>query len=275
MYGATNSGTGVFGYGWGYGVQGKAGSDTGKGVYGYSNATSGNTVGVSGQSDSTSGVGTMGYTSNTTGPNVGVYGQARGNGTSGDNRSWGTVGHHYWYGVGVGAWSYGGRLIEAYSGDYPGGTLRFYIDGSGNVWADGTYNTYATSNLDGETHATTSVQSTEAWLEDFGRGELVDGVAVITIAADFGGIAALTQEYMVFVTLEGDCQGVYINNKTPTTFEVHELNGGRSSLPFGYRIVARPAGAETTRLPVVYVPATVEVPREAPASDQPMEVGKP
>jgi hypothetical protein len=282
MYGwsKSTSGTGVYGYstatsGSNYGMAGRSESANGTGVYGEVSATSGTTYGLSGRSDSTSGVGAMGYTSNTTGPNVGVYGQARGNGTSSDNRSWGTVGHHYWYGVGVGAWSYGGRLIEAYSGDYPGGALRFYVDGNGNVWADGTYNTYTTSNLDGQTHATTALQSTEAWLEDFGRGELMDGMAVITIAADFGGIANLTQEYMVFVTLEGDCQGVYISNKTSTTFEVHELNGGKSSVPFGYRIVARPAGAETARLPVVNIPETVEVPREIPASDQSAEVGKP
>ena len=43
------------------------------------------------------------------------------------------AGHNYYGDVGVGAWSYFGNLIEAYSGDYPGGTLRFYVDQAGNI----------------------------------------------------------------------------------------------------------------------------------------------
>jgi hypothetical protein len=165
--------------------------------------------------------------------------------------------------VGVGAWSYSGNLVEAYSGDYPGGTLRFYIDPLGTVWADGGYTTFATSSLDGEEHGTTAIQSPETWLEDFGKGALVDGIAMVIIAPDYAGIADLSNEYMVFISLEGDCQGVYVTNKTHRSFEVHELNGGNSSAPFSYRIVAKPAGAETGRLPLVTIPATIDVSRES------------
>jgi hypothetical protein len=79
----------------------------------------------------------------------------------------------------------------------------------------------------------------------------------------------LSLEYMVFVTLEGDCQGVYVTDKTPTSFVVHELNGGTSNVPFGYRIVAKPAGAETERLPEVTIPATVDVERTQDETTQP------
>ena len=259
---------------WGYGVMGSSahsigvyGTSTwGTAIYGETDGWNSSASGVYGKSAGTQGYGGQFYESSSTGVTAGSYGRT----DSPDG--FGAVGHSWLGGVGVGAWSYSGNLIEAYSGDYPGGTLRFYVDGGGGVFADGGYNVFTTSNLDGETHATSSIQSTEAWLEDLGRGEMVNGKAVITIAPDFAGIANLSVDYMVFVTLEGDCQGVYITNKTSSTFEVHELNGGTSSVPFGYRIVAKQSGAETVRLPVVTLPATVEVSREASTSNPPEEV---
>jgi hypothetical protein len=290
VYGQSSStdGTGVYGNanatsGFNYGVYGQSSSIDGTGVYGIANATSGYNYGVYGVSHSTTGAGVYGFTDASSGTVYGVrgytnstdgfgmYGHADMGGSyttagvlgRGDaDDGYGVAGQNYWNGVGVGAWSYTGNLIEASSGDYPGGTLRFYINPLGDVYADGTYNTFTPSSLDGETHATSSIQSTEVWLEDFGRGDLADGIAVITIAPDFAGITNLSVDYMVFVTLEGNCQGVYITNKTPSTFEVHELNGGTSDVPFGYRIVAKQAGAETARLPEVTIPATVEVPRQ-------------
>lgn len=290
VYGVSNSidGTGVYGYanatsGGAKGVYGISDSTNGIGVLGNSSATTGSTYGVYGQSDSTSGTGVYGYATDISGSASGVVGisdsitgfgvkgwadNGNGNmaagvyGLSYSDNGFGVAGYNYFNGVGIGAWSYGGDLIRAYSGEYPGGTLEFYITGAGNVYTNGAYYTFKTSSLDGETHATSSIQSTEAWLEDFGRGDLVDGVAVITITPDLAGMANLSVDYMVFVSLEGDCQGVYITNKTPTTFEVHELNGGISDVPFGYRIVAKPTGSETIRLPEVNIPDPIEGDRQ-------------
>ena len=39
-------------------------------------------------------------------------------------------------------------------------------------------------------------------------------------------------EYHVFLTPNGDCKGLYIAAKTPTSFEVRELGGGTSSVRF-------------------------------------------
>jgi hypothetical protein len=233
-------------------------------VYGRTEAITATTYGVYGYIDSTNGSGVYGWADyNNATTTTGVYGRTD------SIDGFGVAGHAYWTGVGVGAWSYNGNLIEAYAGDYPYGTLEFYINPVGNVYANGTYNTFRTSSLDGETHTTSSIESTEVWLEDFGRGELVNGIAVVTIAPDFAGTANLSVDYMVFVTLEGDCQGVYITNKTPTTFEVHELNSGKSNVPFGYRIVAKPTGSESTRLPTVTIPATVDVQRPPDEATQP------
>ncbi|MBD5603952.1 MAG: hypothetical protein IAI48_02495, partial [Candidatus Eremiobacteraeota bacterium] len=54
--------------------------------------------------------------------------------------------------------------------------------------------------------------------------------------------------YHVFVTPEGDCNGLYVTQKTPNGFAVRELRGGRSSLSFEYRIVAKPLGEDGVRL---------------------------
>ncbi|MBD5656507.1 MAG: hypothetical protein IAI50_15195, partial [Candidatus Eremiobacteraeota bacterium] len=54
--------------------------------------------------------------------------------------------------------------------------------------------------------------------------------------------------YHVFVTPEGDCNGLYVTQKTPNGFAVRELRGGHSSLSFEYRIVAKPLGEDGVRL---------------------------
>jgi hypothetical protein len=296
VYGLASSATGI-----NYGVFGQSTSTSGTGVYGFANSATGSTYGVYGRANSISGTGVYGFTPDVTGSGTGVEGYTEAlagfglRGTANNNADgaaagvygrgdsnigFGVAGHNFWGGAGVGAWSYSGNLIEARSGDYPGGTLRFYVTSTGTVYADGGYGIFSTSSLDGETHATSSIQSTEVWVEDFGNGSLKDGTAVINIAPDFTGMANLSVDYMVFVTLEGDCQGVYITNKTATTFEVHELNGGTSNVSFGYRIVAKQSGSETLRLPKVTIPATVEVVRQAdePATPlnppQPMDEGQ-
>ncbi len=90
--------------------------------------------------------------------------------------------------------------------------------------------------------------STESWFEDFGTATLVDGRAVVTIAPDFASTVNLNEDYHVFLTPLGECRGLYVAQKTPTSFEVHELGGGKSNITFDYRIVAKRAGREGLRL---------------------------
>src|SRR5262249_9486322 len=56
--------------------------------------------------------------------------------------------------------------------------------------------------------------------------------------ADFTKVVTLN-DYRVFLTPEGDCQGLYVRSKRREGFEVRELQGGTSSIVFSYRIVAR------------------------------------
>ena len=54
--------------------------------------------------------------------------------------------------------------------------------------------------------------------------------------------------YHVFLTPEGDCQGLYVKQKTPNSFEVQEVGGGKSNVAFDYRITALRKGHEAVRL---------------------------
>ena len=49
-------------------------------------------------------------------------------------------------------------------------------------------------------------------------------------------------------TPNGECEGLYVANKTTHGFEVHELHGGHSNIAFDYRIMARRKGFENVRM---------------------------
>jgi hypothetical protein len=103
----------------------------------------------------------------------------------------------------------------------------------------------------GNAVATYAVQQSEATVEDVGTAELVNGYAAVPIAADFRDTIDLSQRYEVFVTPAGDNRGLYVASRTPAGFVVREAQGGRSTLSFDYRIVARPYGKHLSRLPQV------------------------
>jgi hypothetical protein len=52
----------------------------------------------------------------------------------------------------------------------------------------------------------------------------------------------------VFLTPNGDSEGLYVAGKTATGFEVREQGGGTSNISFDYRIVAKRRGYESVRL---------------------------
>lgn len=95
---------------------------------------------------------------------------------------------------------------------------------------------------------TYTVQSAENWVEDYGSGELNHGSATIQVDAEFAETVNTGVEFHVFLTPGGDCKGLFVTNKTPGSFEVHELGGGTSSIPFDYKIVAKRNGMEGQRL---------------------------
>jgi hypothetical protein len=95
---------------------------------------------------------------------------------------------------------------------------------------------------------TYTVQSAENWVEDYGSGELSNGSATVQVEPEFAETVNTGVDFHVFLTPGGDCKGLYVTNKTPGSFEVHELGGGTSSIPFDYKIVAKRNGMESQRL---------------------------
>jgi hypothetical protein len=104
-------------------------------------------------------------------------------------------------------------------------------------------------------------------MEDLGEGQLTSGRAVVTLEPKFASAIDQHANYLVFLTPEGDCRGLYVAQKTGSAFTVQELQGGRSTLQFDYRIVAKPYGDDASRLPMTDVrPATVPRHRASSAS---------
>ncbi len=111
----------------------------------------------------------------------------------------------------------------------------------------------------GEYRLLYSQESPEVWFEDFGEGQLISGRANIELDPLFAQTVNTQVTYHVFLTPGGDCNGLYVANKTSASFEVRELKGGNSNLTFSYRIVAKRKGYEDIRLAKMGKPTPEEV----------------
>lgn len=83
-------------------------------------------------------------------------------------------------------------------------------------------------------------EAPEILFEDHGQGRLVNGEAKIILDPIFTHNVIVNDKHplRVYVQLEGDCNGVYVTNKTINGFEVKELAKGKSNVSFSYQIVA-------------------------------------
>jgi|GEM_PF-1525065 len=241
------------------------------------NITSSGNYALVGTNTSTSGIGIYGSAStSTTTQTIGVYGMSYssvGAGVygrssySGVTTSYGVAGHNYWNGPGVGAWSYSGDLIRAYMGDFPGGTLRFYVNSAGNVYCDGTYNTFkGVQAKSGENSVTLkATQSPEAWIEDFGTAVMKNGNCTVILDQTFILVAGTQDAYHVFITpLSDNPVYLYVTDKAAGSFSVKgvDMNGSPASCSFDYRIVAKDSDSKGGRFEGIDIPEPVIVPRE-------------
>jgi hypothetical protein len=262
IYGASDSitgdGKGVFGEtGSGaaasYGVMGYAYSDTGSPVGVYGNAgKSPDGIGVFGQNggESIAGLDLDGYLS------------------TGGAGIWGDGGFDNPGGMGV-----VGTVDDGTSGVFLNNTTDYYtlftenatnggfsfgayngvtnsfcnIDAGGDLSCSGTKNAIVPIDGGKRTVALSAIESPKSWFEDFGSMQLVHGATEVVLDSDFAQTVTATQEYEVFLTPYGDCKGLYVSNRTPNSFEVHELGGGDSSVSFGYRITALRRNYEKVR----------------------------
>jgi hypothetical protein len=131
----------------------------------------------------------------------------------------------------------------AFNGDGAGCSM----DAVGDLSCTGSKN--AVVPVDGGKHqvALSAIESPKNWFEDFGSAQLVGGVATIRLDARFIQTVNTSQEYHVFLTPNGDCKGLYVNQKTANSFEVRELGNGSSSVRFDYRITALRKNYEKVR----------------------------
>jgi hypothetical protein len=97
-----------------------------------------------------------------------------------------------------------------------------------------------------------AVESPESWFEDFGEAKLVNGKADVRIDARFA--AVVRGPYHVFITPYGKSNGLYVSNRTRTSFSVREHGNGRSVLAFSYRIAAKRKDIDGARFARVTIP---------------------
>jgi len=105
----------------------------------------------------------------------------------------------------------------------------------------------AVKSPDGSFRRLYAMESPESWFEDFGTTQLEDGHARVRLDATYATLIH-SDDYRVFLTPLGDCNGLYVDARTPQGFDVHELRGGTSDVRFDYRVVAKRADVMALRL---------------------------
>ncbi len=240
---------GVLGSGTAYGVYGSA-SKGNIGVYGTSSGTG--SYGLYGQNGTTSSTG-LGVGSDTNIYAAGVWGDGGNNNTNpnvpgvmgtvddGDAGVFANNSPDY-YTVFAYNLNSSGPIFSAAS---PNGGCR--IHSSGDLYCTGSNDAVVPIDVGRRKVALSAIESPKNWFEDFGSAQLSGGSAVVTLDPDFIQTVNTEREYMVIPVPNGECKGLYVTNKTATSFEVRELGGGTSSIHFDYRIVALRKNYENVR----------------------------
>lgn len=132
--------------------------------------------------------------------------------------------------------------------------IVFTADNAGNVNISGVLHTAGSCSVGcraGRAVIQYAPRESVPTTEDVGEAQLVSGQAYVRLDPAFANVIDASSNYLVFVTPEGDSNGMYVTGKTPGGFMVRENRGGRSTVAFEYRIVAKPLGVNEPRLPMV------------------------
>lgn len=264
VWGQTESrnGTGVFGYGTStstatgslpIGVWGQANNAKGRGVLGQNMNTNGTAVvgGGNGGASYTLGTGGGGAFTGTSQGSLAIATSTTGTGVIGSGNNHLTV----------------GTLNTGSGGAFTGeatGVYSFYTaavgdgmiihDDYGSQWNIGGWDAFnGYYKIIGPGIVSTVVQdleenkvllycpeAPEVLFQDYGTGQLENGKAVVPLDPILTKNIIVSEEHplKVFVQLEGECNGVYVTNKSASGFDVIELQGGKSSVPFSWSITA-------------------------------------
>jgi hypothetical protein len=237
--GSGSSNPGVFGdSGSGPGVSGL--SDTNAGVFGTSPSSGDGVDGTAGPGNGIAGTSTSGY---------GVQGSS-----SGKDAGVGGFNSDTTEGVAAGVYGFSSEGFGVFG--QTGTSSSYGLFSSGNAFVDGEIFTSGNCK-DGCTRtrhvAAFASRTSQPTIDDVGETSLRDGVARVALAADFANTIDLSKPYVVMLTPEGDA-ALYVASRTASGFEVRQIGGGRSSIAFAYRIVAKPYGLKDERLPFKIVP---------------------
>jgi hypothetical protein len=133
------------------------------------------------------------------------------------------------------------------------GDAVFFVTTLGSTVAKGTKSA-AVPLSNGKMVKMFAVESSEVWFDDYGTASLVGGVATVNLDRTFAQTVSTRSGYKVFLTPNGDCHGLFVAQRTRTSFEVRELGGGSASVSFDYRIVAHRKGYEKERMSAAVIP---------------------
>lgn len=261
---STNNGTGIKGIsnanfsftddgtGSGPGVHGKSNSGTGVvgesqslfGVYGQSYGAS---AGVEGIANATGAIGVQGQS----GSGTGIQGQSgQGCGVRGLSSSFvGLIGISD---ASIGLYGYNvSPNVPALYAENLGPNNRIAGLFNGDVRIMGTLSATSKNAVvtmpDGSDAVLYCQEAPEPYFEDFGRAQLAGGRARVQLEVEYASLVR-RDDYMVFLTEEGESNGLFVSRRDQTGFEVQEKKSGTSSIQFTYRIVGRRADIPGKRL---------------------------
>lgn len=242
------------------GVVGEDHQTAGVGVWGRSGTSSTLQSGVGVKGESGGGIGVLGLIPATSNANaIAIYGQNYSNYAGPGPGAGGFAvyglsarGHGL---VGATAASGGAAVVGASNGVAGAFAAAFYgpLIVGGDFTVVGGAKSAAVPHPDGSHRRVYCVESPESWFEDFGKGQLADGVADVRFDPDFAAIVRL-DEYHVFVTAHSDHDGLHVADHRPDGFTVR-ARGGSSCASFSWRVVARRRDVDGPRLAAVAIPA--------------------
>jgi len=247
-----------------YGVWGK--TDIGKAVVGQASGSglgglfmSGSSNGVQG---STTGTGVVAGVYGTSATAYGVIGSTTAPGYSGLTAITGTPG--------VAALAATSTNAGAYAAYFQGTTVV-----QGNFAVVGGNKSAAVPHTDGSHRLVYCVESPESWFEDVGKAKLVGGKADVKLDADFAAIVH-SDDYHVFLTAYGNTNGLHVASQGARGFTVEEHNGGKGSLTFSWRGMAKRKDITGERLakfdlPKINHPDPSNLPKPRPPTPPPTQ----
>ncbi len=136
----------------------------------------------------------------------------------------------------------GGYFQTNGSGSYAYIGCRTSSNTARKIEGNGTVNTTVKDQQDNLV-VLSAPEAPENLFMDFGAGQLVNGVAHVDLDKTLSKniVVDTMHPLRVFIQLEGDCNGVFVTNKSANGFDIRELSQGTSSTTFTWFVTANRA----------------------------------